>query len=259
VTRDRINAKGENESTELEIQSEPMQKALYTIISRRSQPGIFADPVIFRKPYYALFHCRNEIKEHTASESNSPEQRRHLEWLTEVMADKLKGLEKVQATQVDNGLIEFKHIGILFEAGCLVLGQPSKGKEKGETTEKLEKTDNPECFMFHTISDELEDRERGGKYVEIEVFRWGFNGTMFGLTAERLKISEFPGLRKITELECIPWASMKEEEKNKLFPKLVARGKKWCEYLEAKNLVYEGLLRNKARRRALISEANFVS
>ncbi|KAH8886177.1 P-loop containing nucleoside triphosphate hydrolase protein [Thozetella sp. PMI_491] len=240
VTRDRINTKGESEATELEIQSETMQKALYTIISRRSQPGIFADPIIFRKPYYALFHCRKEIKEHAANESNTPEQKRHLEWLTGVMAEKLNGLEKVQETQVENGLIEFKHLGILFEAGCLVLGQPSKGKEKGEKTEKVEKTDNPECFMFHTISDELEDRERGGKYVEIEVFRWGFNGTMFGLVAETLKISEFPGLRKITELECFPWASMKEEDKNKLFPKLVTRGKKWCEYLEAKNYYYQG-------------------
>jgi hypothetical protein len=241
VSRDRVNAKGENEGTDLEIQSEAMQKALHSIIGNHSQVGVRADPIIFRKPYYSLFHCRHEIQKLAERESNTEEQKKHLEWLTDFMSKNFQTLEKVQDGLVDKGLIEFKHLPIIFETGSIVVGQLQPDIEQTVKREKTEKTERPECFLFHEIRDEMEDKTTGGKYMDIEVLRWGFNGSMFGLTAERLRIKEFPGPRKITELECFPLKYMKEEEKNDLIPKLIDRGKKWCDYVESKNFQYKGL------------------
>ena len=100
------------------------------------------------------------------------------------------------------------------------------------------KTKNPECFLFHEISDELEDKETGTKYVEIQAFRWGYNGSMFGLIAVKSKISEFQGPRKITELECFPWEYLEENKRN--VPQLIKRGERWCEHVEAKKFYYKG-------------------
>lgn len=242
VSRDRINAKGENEGTDLEIQSEAMQRALHSIIAAHSQAGIRADPIIFRKPYYSLFHCRHEIRKMAELESNTPEQKQHLDWLIDFMSKNFQTLEKVQEGLVDKGLIEFKHLPIIFEAGGIVVGQLQPEPEQLiKRDDKPERTMRPECFLFHHIRDELEDQLTGAKYMDIEVLRWGYNGLMFGLTAERLRIQEFAGPRKITELECFPLKYLEEKEKNELIPKLIDRGRKWCDYVEAKNFQYKGL------------------
>ncbi len=60
----------------------------------------------------------------------------------------------------------------------------------------------------------MEDSQMGGKYRDLDVFRWGYNGSKFGLTSETLRIKEFPGSRRITDLECFPFVHLREEEKN---------------------------------------------
>lgn len=240
VSRDRVNIKGETEETELEIQCETMQKALHSIFGKHYQEGIRADPIVFRKPYYSLFHCRREIRDLAKRKSNTPEQKQHLDWLVNFMSENLKSLEKIQEGLVNKGLVEFKHLPIIFEVGSIVVGHINEDGEKKKENNKPMKTESPECFVFHEISDELEDKETGVKYMEIETIRWGFNGSMFGPTTEKLRIKEFPGARKITELECFPLKYWKEEEKNELVQKLIARGERWCDYVENKNLDYEG-------------------
>ena len=254
VSRDCINAKGETARTELEIQCETMQKALRSIFSNHSEVGIRADPIVFRKPYYSLFHSRQKIRDIASKTSNTPEQIQHLEWLVDFMTQNFKTLEKIQEGLVDKGLIEFKHLPIIFEVGGIVIGQISGDTDKTVKRDKAEKTESPECFLFHEIGDEKEDKLTGTKFVEITAFRWAYNGSMFGLTSETLRIKEFSGPRKITELECFPLQYLKEEEKNELVPKLITRGERWCEYVEAGNFDYKGLRRLRAytERRKLI-------
>lgn len=241
ILRDRVNAKGETENPELEIQSETMQEALHSIFGAHSPASMRADPIVFRKPYYPLFHCRSEIRELAERKSNTPEQKRHLDWLVEFMSENLAGLEKIQEGLVDKGLVEYKHLPIIFEEGSIVVGQVDRSGEKGLKRERAEKNESPECFLFHGISDELEESTTGAKYVEVQALRWGYNGSMFGLTAESLRINEFSGSRKITELECFPLKYLKEEDRDKMVPELIERGRRWCDYVEAKTFSYKGL------------------
>jgi hypothetical protein len=178
-------------------------------------------------------------------ESIDREQKQHLEWLTDFMSENFKTLEKVQEGLVDKGLVEFKHLPIIFEAGSIVIGQLHVEKETTVKREKAENTERPECFLFHEIGDEQEDKATGAKYMDIEVFRWWYNGSMFGPTAETLRIKEFSGPRKITDLECFPLSYLKEEGKTELIQRLIARGEKWCSYVESKIFQYKGLRRSK--------------
>lgn len=241
VERDRINAKGENEGTDLEIQSEILQDALCSIIGRHSQIGARADPIIFKKPYYALFHCRHELKRMGEREGNTADQKQQFEWLNEFISKNMKPLEKINTGLVEKGLIDFKHLPIIFEAGSVVVGHIVGSGEHIKATGKPQKTKQPECFLFSRIADQAKDEKTGTKYIELEVLRWGFNGFMFGLTKERSYIKEFAGARKITDLECYPLQYLEEARKNTLIPSLIERGQKWCKYVEATNLQFEGM------------------
>ena len=243
VARDRVNAKGETVQTDLEIKCETMQKALNSVFGDHSPEGFSADPIVFRKPYYSLFHCRREIQDMMTKVSNTQEQKQHLEWLVKFMSENFQTLDTIQEGLVDKGLINFKDLPIIFEAGSIIVGHSQGLIDFGVKREKSGKTERPECFLFHEISDELEDKLMVGKYRNISVFRWGYNDSTFGLTAGTLQIREFPGPRKITDLECFPLKHLTDEEKNELVPGLIARGKRWCDYVQAKTMEYEGLRR----------------
>ncbi len=130
IARDRVNAKGETEKTDLEIQSETMQAALHSIFGEHSSVGVRADPIVFRKPYYSLFHCRHEIREMAEDKSSSEEKKRHLKWLVDFMSENFKTLDTIQEGLVDKGLISFEHLPIIFEVGSIVVGQTQGDVEK---------------------------------------------------------------------------------------------------------------------------------
>jgi hypothetical protein len=223
-----------------------MQEALYSVFGDHSPEGFRADPIVFQKPYYSLFHCRQEIQDMMTRESNTQEQKQHLEWLVNFMSEHFQALNIVQEGLVDKGLINFKELPIIFEAGSIIVGYSQELVEFRVKREKSGKTVHPECFLFHEISDELEDKMVGGKYREISVFRWGYNDSRFGLIAGKLHVREFLGPRKITDLEFFPLKHLKDEDKNDLIPRLIARGKRWFDLVTAKTMEYRGL-RDKSR------------
>lgn len=241
VSWETINAKGEDGGTRLDIQCKHMQNAIRSIYGEYPLEEIAADPIVIRKPYYTLFHCRREIRNMVGKQFDTEEQKRSLQCLTDFISKSFRNLEKAQKSLVDKGLVDFKHLPIIFVPGCLIVGQVNEGRESVVKKGQAVKTENPECFLFHKISDELEDKKTGIKYMEIQAFRWGYNGSMFGLVAVKSRISQFQGPRKITELECFPWEYLEEKRRNELEPQLIKRGQRWCENVEAKKFYYKGL------------------
>jgi hypothetical protein len=212
---------------DLEIQSSVIQDAIRTIFGHHSQVDVLADPIVFQKPYYPIFHHRKEIQDFAREKSSDPTQKRHLDYLIKFMDDNLKGLTKVYESLVQNDVIEFKQIQIIFAAGSKIIGQ---------------KKDIQECFLLHDISDEKEDKQNGVKYVEIRAFQWRYNGSRFGPALETLRLDEFQGRRKITELDYFPLDRFKPDEKREaLVKKLIQRGRKWCQVVESKHFDYKGI------------------
>jgi hypothetical protein len=165
------------------------------------------------------------------------EQVQHLEWLSDFMEKNFKGLNKIYDSLVTKGgLIEFKHIQIIFEAESIVVAQ---------------KNGVQECYLLRDISEELENKEKGLKYVEMRVFSWRYNGFRFGLSPEILKLESFPGRRKITELEYFPLQHLPAEKQKALVTDLVARGHKWVQYVNTTHFEYKGMLDQNAITYAL--------
>jgi len=240
VTREYVNAKGESERTDLEIHCETMQKALKSLFGDYSPEGFHANPIVFRKPYYTLFHCQRGIQDMMTKAFTTQEQRKHLKWLVDTMSEKLQALDNIQEGFVDKGLVTFQDLPIIFEAGSIIVGHSQGLIDLTVKREKSGKSERPECFLFHEISDELEDNSVEGKYRNVGIFRWAYNDLTFGLTAGTLRIREFQGSRKITDLECFPLKHLREEERSELVTELIARGKRWCDYLKAKTMNYKG-------------------
>lgn len=227
VVRDRINSKEELQSVDLEIQSSVIQDAIRTIFGDHSQIDVLADPIVFRKPYYPLFHHRKKIQDFVLENSADPTQKRHLGYLLKFMDDNLKGLTKIYESLVQKDLIEFKHLQVIFAAGSTIIGQ---------------KKDIQEGFLVHDISDEKEDKQNGVKYVEIRAFQWRYNGSRFGPALETLRLDEFQGCRNITELDYFPLERLKPDPKREaLVAKLISRGRKWCQVVNSTHFDYKGM------------------
>lgn len=240
LKRERVNAKGENEGTQVDIQCKIIQDALRLVFGMNYPGGIHSNPIVFRKPYYPLFHNRHKIRK-LVRESNSYEQKQRLKWLTDFMDLNFTTLEKLQLGFVDKGWIEFKHLPLIFETGSIVVGVIQRELDQTVRFDEPLETEKPECFLFLDISDDLEDKTKGGKYIELNVLRWGFDGSKYGPTKVRLRIKEFPSLKGITDLECYPLSQLKPEKRNPMVLELIERGKRWCDYVKAKNFKYEGL------------------
>lgn len=164
VIRDKINAKHEHEGTYLEIQSSIIQEAIRSAFSENSQLDVRADPIIFPKPYYPLFQQRDKIKNFAEAvlKSNDEARKTHLKWLLKFMDENFRELENIHKSQVEKGLIEFKHIQMIFASGGILVG-----KDKGLQ----------ECVILHDIGDIIEDKKKGGNCVKLRAFRLQYNGT----------------------------------------------------------------------------------
>lgn len=230
VIRDKINAQSEHEGTFLEIQSPIMQEAIRSAFGKNSQLDVRADPITFEKPYYPLFQRRDKIKKiaEAALASDDETRKTHFKWFLKFMEDSFQKLEIIHRSQVDKGLIEFKHIRMIFASGGILVG-----------------TDNGlrECVVLHDISDILEDKQKGGNYVELRAFRWQFNGTMFGPSLKTIRLDEFSAAREITELDYYPVEALSKERREELLEALIERGKKWCKtvrVIDGKHYKYNG-------------------
>jgi hypothetical protein len=230
VIRDKIDAKLEHQGTFLEIQSSIIQEAIRSAFGKNSQLDVRADPIIFKKPYYSLFQRRDKIKKiaEAALASDDEKRKTHFKWFLKFMEDSFQGLEIIHKSQVDKGLIEFKHIQMIFASGGILVGKENELRE---------------CVILHDISDILEDKQKGGKYVELRAFRWQYNGTMFGPSLKKIRLDEFSGARQITELDYYPIEAISKEKRSDLFKTLIERGRKWCEtvrVIDGKHYQYNG-------------------
>lgn len=230
VIHDRINAKYEHEGTFLEIQSSIIQEAIRSAFGEHSQLDVRADPIIFQKPYYPLFQRRDEIKKiaEAALTSNDETRKTQFKWLLKFMDDSFQELDIIHKSQVEKGLIEFKHIQMIFASGGILVG-----KENGLQ----------ECVILHDISDIQEDKQKGGNYVKLRAFRWQYNGTNFGPSLKEIQLHEFSAARQITELDYYPIEALSKEKRETLFEILIERGRKWCETVEVidgKHYKYDG-------------------
>ena len=220
----KLDKDGVKISTELAIRSPIIQRALRSILSGYAFLNLVADPIVIVKPYDALFHYREEIREYTKSANRTDEERRHME----VLVDRffrlyLQPIEKIYMEEVPKGKISFDMLWTLYKAEDNVLVQDQHFQEIHRVVHCEEKKDKDNERVFHLYT-----------------WRWGYNAGEFGPTPETIMIPAFASTRQIEQINCFPLNMLDENKRKQLCQQSIARGHAWKTLIHPTHRIYNG-------------------
>ena len=222
VLRRRVDKNRETVSTKIEIRSEIIRHGIQQVFGDYPFINLKASPIIFRKPYYELFHYWKELYEYAVSGQRTEEEKKHMAVLTGFMKLHLKEMEKTYDQLVPNGLITYDSIRTIFRPDQIVVRKQD---------------DLQECFWVFDADERGKD---GNVYLQIKCFSWRYNGTRFGPYLNRLKIESFPGVMKINQLDVYPIDHLPPEESGKLRKTLIERGHQWRSLVDTSHREHNG-------------------
>jgi hypothetical protein len=222
LLRRKVDKEGDAVSTTLEVQSPVIRHALKEILASYSRLNLAARPIEIEKPYTALFHYRNELRQYVDSNDRTVEEKLHMDVLMKFMDLNIGPTEEMYEQMIPNGRITFDLLWTLFRPEDDII---------------LQKDYFQECLrVIH-----CEEKTKGNETIfQIEAWRWGFNGAQFGPTQEKIVISEFSSTRRITQLKIFPLKMMPEREREELCAFLIDRGHRWKECVNVGHRQYTG-------------------
>jgi hypothetical protein len=187
--------------------------------------NLVACPIIIPQPYHALFHYRDEIRNHVADPSRRGEEKKHLDVLIKFMDANLLKTEKEYNRHILNELTTFSLLWTIFRPETIVVLDTEMFKECYRVID---------CQELVLIS--------GEKEFQISAWSWQYNGVSFGPSKTKLTISEFQGTKDITDLDVYPLDTLPEPERSSLMEELISRGKKWHGLVDKSHKQYSGNL-----------------
>jgi hypothetical protein len=226
LLRRKVDKEGDAISTALEVQSPIIRHALQVVLSSNAYLNLAASPIIIKKPYDALFHYRKELREYASAAVRTKEEKEHLSVLIEFMKLNLDAIERLYEQMVPKGMVTFDLLWTLF---------------RSEDDLLLQTENYQECYR--TIYSETRFINEQ-KFLEIEAWRWGYNGSKFGPSIEKLLIPAFSASRRITQLPVFPLNSIvipDQEKQSQLRSRLIERGRKWRGLVGICHREYNGL------------------
>jgi hypothetical protein len=223
LIRRKIDKEGDSVSTEVEIRSPIIRKALQGILATYAFLNLAATPIVIAKPYSALFHHREDIRNYAISPERSPEEKRHLAVLTDFLAKYIGPAEKMYQQMNLKGMIRFDLLWTLFRAEDDVISQAEHFKEVYRVVHCEQKTKEDETFFL------------------IQVWRWGYSAGKFGPVQETLMIPEFSSTRRITQLPIFPFRCLSEDNQRAIYSEVVERGRQWRNLIHASYRQYNGM------------------
>jgi hypothetical protein len=114
--RRKIDKEGDAISTEVEIRSPIIRKALQGILATYAFLNLAAVPIVLPKPYAALFHYREEIRSFATAPERSDEEKRRLKVLTDFLIKNIGIAERNYQQMNLKGMITFDLLWTLFRA-----------------------------------------------------------------------------------------------------------------------------------------------
>ena len=223
LIRRKIDKDGNAVSTEVEIRSPIIRRALQGILATYAFLNLAAVPIVIAKPYGALFHYRKEIREYTSAPERTSEETRHLRLLTDFLDKNIGASEKLYQQLNLNGVITFDLLWTLFRAEDDIVCQ----------TDYFEQISR----VVHCESKTTKDDE---KFFQIQVWRWGYNAGKFGPAQETLVIKEFSSTRRITQLPFFPFRCLSDMDQKAMRTRLVGRGYQWRNLIHPEYRQYNG-------------------
>jgi len=222
VLRRKVDRKGEARSTQLEIRSKVIRAAFQDILASCSSLNLVVSPIVIRDPFEPLFQYRNEIRDYAASPERDEAQKSHFKELIQFIEDNLGKVEAEFNQYSPSGLVTFELLWTLFRPETLVVFQTDYFQE---------------CYRVSTCEHRIRNGENN---FEIVAWYWDYNGISFGPSRKLLRIPEFQGARKITQLIVFPFDALPDTEKAAVSQNLISRGKKWRHLVDQCHRQYSG-------------------
>jgi len=222
LLRRKLQEDGQRRYNQLEIRSKFIQKALQKLLVNYSYINLATTPIVIREPYAALFQHREEIREYAKSKTQGPDQKAHMTQLVQFMNVNLAKLEREYQIYAPSSLSTFDLLWAFFRPGTLVVHQTDHFRE-----------------CRRVITTETKVVEKGRRVFEIWTWSWDYNGISFGPSRSSLRIDEFPGACKLTELEVFPLDLIPDAEA--ISRTLIERGQKWRECVHLSHRDYCGI------------------
>ena len=223
VLKRKVDSDGNETGTTLEIRSLVIRNALKLLLSTYGYLNLEACPIEIKKPYDALFHYRDEIREYAKAPERETDARKHLDVLVRFMNTNLLATERLYAQMVPKGMIDFENLWTLYRAEDIIISQ----------TDHYE-----ECYRVISCTTVTID---GDTFFELHVWRWGYNGYKYGPVEEKLRIAEFSIPRRILLLPFYPLKLASLEEQDSYRRNFVQRGKLWKAMVDVRHMQYEGI------------------
>lgn len=202
------------------VQSPLLKKVLGSVL--KGYPGVTTDlaRLQFKAPFEPFVHRWMALKEARRTESNA-ETKQHLEILWKVLHEELSETIKERNDHIAHGVVTFPLIWTIFEPGSIVYS-----------------TDEGHDRAYRFTSGSIVSSACGDAYV-MNTLYVDFDGEDFGHDSQRLKIPEFRGTARITDLSAFPFDF--HPDKDALARKLVARGQLFETYKGYHYKSYEGV------------------
>ncbi|KAH0552894.1 hypothetical protein GP486_006905 [Trichoglossum hirsutum] len=208
------------QSTQLEVKSRLIKKALRKVIKFYPGQPVDTSEVVFNDPPKPLFHYRKELDDYKHAKADD-ETKKHLDLLFKFV-DSLIGAQVERFKDLTKlGLISFPLVWMLFKPGDIVF---------------TEKDGHPQAFMISQIEP---TRSFIGKAWQLTCVGTGYDGVNFGKVFEFLKINQFEGTREITTLKVYPLKYHPQE--SKIRHQLLERGKRFLELRGRQHMSYKGM------------------
>ena len=222
VLRRRVDKRGDEIDTLLEVQSPIIRRALQEVLEAYEYINLQAVPIKIFKPYEALFHCRDGLRRYAIAPQRTEEEKAHLQLLVDFIKDNLGTAEEEWEQMVPKHMITFDLLWILFRAGDDVIVRNDYFQQ-----------------VLRVISCEFKSHN-GALIFDVEAWRWGYNGSKFGPAQERLQIAAFSAARNTEQLPFFPIKQLSKPQQDELRAKLVARGQKWRRLVKCQHMQYNG-------------------
>ncbi|KAI9767230.1 MAG: hypothetical protein M1840_005830 [Geoglossum simile] len=207
------------QSTQLEIKSRLIKKALRKVIKFYPGQPVDTTEVIFNDPPKPLFHYRKELEDYKHTKADD-ETKKHLDLMFKFV-DSLIGAQGQRFKDLTKiGLISFPLIWMLFKPGDTVY---------------TEKDGHPQALMVSQIEP---TRNIVGKSWQLTCIGTGYDGLNFGKVIEYIKINQFEDTREVTSLKVYPLKYHPEEHKVRV--QLLERGKRFFELRGRQHMSYKG-------------------
>lgn len=222
VLRRRVDKRGDEIDTILEVQSPIIRRALQEVLEEYEYINLLAVPIKISKPYEALFHCRDGLRRYAVAPQRSEEEKAHLQLLVDFIKQNLGPVEQEWEQMVPKHMITFDLLWVLFRAGDDVIVRNDYFQQ-----------------VLRVISYEFKSYN-GALIFEVEAWRWGYSGSKFGPAQERLRIPAFSSARNTEQLPFFPVKQLPKPQQDELKTKLVARGQKWRRLVKCQHMQYNG-------------------